>query len=508
MDGLGFLGKRRSVKLAKRVWQWMPAQSRFVKGLTMQAWIETETKGADFGDKRLNRRYELLLERLSDKPTLSIPAACCGLAETMAAYRFFDNEKTDAAKVLQPHHDATVQRIGMHECVIVAQDTTELELTRTQERVGGPLNDESRWGLYVHPLLAMTPQRVPLGVVTAKIWSRDPEEFAKSQAEKRRARIVKPIEDKESVRWLEGYHSACALAARTPDTTIIAVSDSEGDIYECLQAGVEGEAEYIVRGCRQRAVLEEEQPWLLQTLACHAALGKMKIHVSKREASTGDKTKKRKQPREARIAQVTIRAAKVLLRGPKRPGGKLPDMDVHAVLVREEKPPAGVEPIEWLLLTSLPIATVGDVTTVLDYYCCRWEIEIYFRTLKSGCQIEELQLERQDRLEVCLALYMIVAWRVLHVLMLGRTCPTMRCDAVLSQAEWKAVYVIVVGKDAPAEPPLLSAMITLIAELGGYLNRKNDGPPGPQTMWIGLQRMRDFAVAWNAFGPRARRKVV
>jgi Transposase DNA-binding/Transposase Tn5 dimerisation domain len=474
----------------------------------MQAWIEAETKGADFGDQRLNRRYELLLDRLSDKPTLSIPAACRGLAETTAAYRFFDSDKTDAAKVLQPHHDATVERIRTHKLVIVAQDTTEVELVRKQERVGGPLNDESRYGLYLHPLLAMTPERVPLGVVTAKIWSRDPEEFAKSQEEKRRARKAKPIEEKESGRWLEGYQNACALAAETPDTTIVAVSDSEGDIYECLQAGTAGEAEFIVRGCQDRALLDEEHSLLLQTLACKAALGKMKIRVSKREASTGDETKKRKQPRDGRIARVTIRSAKVLLRGPARPGMKLPDIYVNAILVKEENPPAGEEPIEWLLLTSLPIETLADVTKVLDYYCCRWEIEIYFRTLKSGCKIEELQFERQDRFEVCLAMYMIVAWRVLHVLMLGRACPKMRCDAVLAEAEWKSVYVIVTNEDAPAKPPLLSDMVKMIAELGGYLNRKHDGPPGPQTMWIGLQRMRDFAIAWSAFGPRNRRKDV
>ena len=120
-----------------------------VKGLTMQTWIEAETAAADFGDERLNRRYELLLDRLSDKPTLSIPAACRGWAETTAAYRFFDSDKTDAVKVLKPHQDATLARIEAHEVVIVAQDTTEIELTRKQMRVGGPLNEESRWGLYV-----------------------------------------------------------------------------------------------------------------------------------------------------------------------------------------------------------------------------------------------------------------------------------------------------------------------------------------------------------------------
>ena len=473
----------------------------------MQAWIEAETKGADFGDERLNRRFELLLDRLSDKPSVSIPAACHGLAETTAAYRFFDSDRTDAAKVLKPHHDATVERIRAHDVVIVAQDTTEVELVRQQEKVGGPLNDESRWGLYVHPLLAMTPQRVPLGLVTATIWSRDPEEFAKSQAEKRRARKAKPIEEKESHRWLAGYRSACVLAIETPATTVVAVSDSEGDIYECLQAGVDGEAEYIVRGCQDRALLEEEHPALLQTLACKTALGKMKVRVSKRQASTGDE-RKRKQPREGRIARLTIRAAKVLLRAPMRPGLKLPDIYVHAILAKEENPPTGEEPIEWLLLTSLPIETFAEATKVLDYYCCRWEIEIYFRVLKSGCKIEELQLERQDRFEVCLALYLIVAWRVLHVLMLGRECPKMSCDAVLSEAEWKSVYVIVTGKAAPATPPMLGVMVKMIAELGGYLNRKHDGPPGPQATWIGLQRVRDFAIAWAAFGPRDRRKDV
>ena len=277
----------------------------------MQAWVEEEARGADFGDERLNRRFELLLDRLSEKPTLSIPSACHGWAETKAAYQFFDNERTDAVKVLKPHHEATVQRARAQSVVIVAQDTTEVESRRKSERVGGPLSDDSRWGLFVHPLLAMTPQRVPLGVVTAKIWSRKPEELAKSQEERRRSRKAKLIEEKESVRWLEGYQSACALAVEVPETMIVAVSDSEGDIYECFQAAQQGAAEFIVRGCQDRAVLEEQQPALMQTLASKPVLGKRKIRVSKREASTGDKTKKRKQARAGRKATVTIRAARI-----------------------------------------------------------------------------------------------------------------------------------------------------------------------------------------------------
>ena len=150
----------------------------------------------------------------------------------------------------------------------------------------------------------------------------------------------------------------------------------------------------------------------------------------------------------------------------------------------------------------------AEATEKLDWYTKRWCIEIYHKTLKSGCKIEDLQFERQDRYEVCLAMYMIVAWRVLYVLMLGRVCPKMRCDAVLSEAEWKSVYVIAQNEQPPAKPPLLADMVTMIAEMGGYLNRKHDGPPGPKTMWIGLQRMRDFAVAWAAFGPRTTKRYV
>jgi transposase Tn5 family protein/transposase-like protein len=475
----------------------------------MQAWIEAETQGADFGDERLDERYRMILDQLSDKPSLSIPAACPGLANATATYRFCDNVKTDAASVLRPHRAATLERVRAERVVITAQDTTQIDLTRKQERVGGPLNDTAHWGLYVHPVLAMTPQRVPLGVLDATMWSRDAKELEKSSKQRRRERRIKPFEEKESCRWLRGFETACRAATEAPETQVVSVSDSEGDIYECFLAGdVEQgrRADWIVRGCQDRILAGEEKS-LLQSLACQAALGKMTVAVSKRGESSGD-GRKRKQARDSRTAKVTVRAARLRLSPPPRSGKKLPPLDVNAILVREEKPPASEEPIEWLLITSLPIATFAEVSTVIDYYCCRWEIEIYFRVLKSGCKVEELQFEREDRLQVCLALYLIVAWRVLHVLMLGRECPELGCDAVLSAAEWKSVYVIARREAAPEQAPPLRDMIPMIAELGGYLGRKCDGPPGPQTMWIGLQRMRDFATAWSAFGPTPAKKDV
>ncbi len=471
------------------------AFSPLSKDGAMQPWIEQELHTASLPDQRLNSRYRVLLDRLSSKPTLSIPAACQGWAETQAAYRFFDNDRVTPEQLLRPHYDATRQRMGQHPVVLIPQDTTQLNLTRPQQSVGGPLGDEKHWGLHAHVALALTPQRLALGVVHNFTWARDPEDF-----HKRHQARGKPIQDKESYRWLEGYRRACAIAADCPQTQIVCISDSEGDIYECLADAASAEepkAQWIVRACQDRALTGEANGKLLACVASYPLLGTLKIEVSARAAQSHDGSKRR-QARGARTTTVTVQAGGVTLRAPWRPDRKLADVAVHAVLVREVDPPAGEVAIEWLLLSSLPVDTFTQASTVIDYYSCRWEIEVFFRVLKSGCTVEQLQLETVERFTSCLAVYLIVAWRVLFVMRLGRECPEMPCEAVFTEAEWRAVYQIVKRQAATAMPSL-GAMLVMIAELGGYLKRKHGGPPGPQTIWIGLQRARDFALAWSVF---------
>ncbi len=134
-------------------------------------------------------------------------------------------------------------------------------------------------------------------------------------------------------------------------------------------------------------------------------------------------------------------------------------------------------------------------------------IEIFFRTLKSGCRIEERRFETERRVVAALSVYLIVAWRTLFVCRLGRSCPDLDCDVVFDPSEWQSVWVAVKGESPPPKPPRLADMVRLIAQLGGYVNlpgRKDE--PGPQTVWIGLQRMHDLAWAWNLFGPGKRGK--
>jgi hypothetical protein len=227
------------------------------------------------------------------------------------------------------------------------------------------------------------------------------------------------------------------------------------------------------------------------------------VEVCKNRPQSHD-DRKRRQARSGRTATVTIQAKRVKLKAPWRPDACLPDVEVNAILVREIDAPEGEEPIEWLLLTSLPIDKLKKIQRVIAYYACRWQIEIYFRVLKSGCKVEDRQFESADRYLPCLALYMVIAWRIMHLMMLGRTCAEMSCEDLLSEAEWKAVYTIVCREPPPEMPPTLQEMIGLIGRLGGHMGRKHDGPPGPKAMWIGMQRMMDLALAWEAFGPPRR----
>lgn len=471
----------------------------------MQAWIAEELECSDLGDERLDRRLGVLLDRLSERPNLSIPAACEGWKETQAAYRFFNNPKVTPQKLLAPHRETTLKRAAAQPVVLAVQDTTEVELTRKQEKVGGPLGDEEHWGVHVHPLAVFTPARVPLGLLHAEISSRDLADF-----HQRSQRRNQPIEGKESYRWLEGYRQACPLAQPCPDTQVVCLSDSEADIDECFAeaAAQDGQrhADFVVRGCQDRRLVDPAEEKVYSAVEETQVRKRLKVEVSQREAPCGDGSRRR-QARRSRTTVVSVRAVSVTLPAPWRKGEKLPDVKVNVVLVREEDPPDGEEPIEWLLVTSLPIGTVEQIEKVIDYSVCRWEIEIFFRILKSGCKVEELQLETTDWISACIALYLIVAWRVHFLTMMGRQCPDLSCEAELSPDEWRAVYSVVKHEPPPKQPPRLEEMIALIASLGGYLDRKHDAPPGPKAIWIGIQRMRDFALAWKAFGPGKQRVI-
>jgi hypothetical protein len=171
---------------------------------------------------------------------------------------------------------------------------------------------------------------------------------------------------------------------------------------------------------------------------------------------------------------------------------------VQVILAQEENPPTGVEPINWLLLTTLAIASVADVVQYLRWYSYRWLIERYHYVLKSGCRVEQLQLESAARLQRALATYVIVAWRLLWITYQARAFPDQPADSVLAPHEWQALYCRIHKTPIPAKtPPTVHTCVRWIAQLGGFLGRKRDGEPGVKTLWRGLRRLHDIALTWQ-----------
>lgn len=472
-------------------------------------WAIEEMKTAKLKDKRLNKRLTRILSAFAERPTASIPAACGGKLETDAAYHFFDNRKVTFKDVLQPHVEATQRRIAEQKVTLFVQDTTELDVTRPEQQVvgAGPMDSISRRGAYLHLMEAFTPDGTPLGAVWADAWMRDDEYFSKPQKEKRKRRKALPIEEKESFRWLEGLRSAREVAEKLPQVQCICIGDSESDIYH-LFAEPRGPSEvhWLIRACQERLVEGPDgtEKSIRDHVMTSPSLFTKEITVRGRRAKTACETRTRRICRTTRKAMVEVRAASVTLLPPAHPDRPLLPVLVNVVVVREVNPPAGEDPIEWILLTTLPIDTLEDVRNIIQYYCVRWMIEVFFRTLKSGCRVEERRFEQMDRLLPCVAVYLIVAWRTLMVCRLGRSCPEMDCEAVFEPSEWKSVWMAIHRKAPPCRPPTLAAMLRLIGQLGGYVNCPNRPDlPGPQTIWLGLQRMRDLAWAWDTFGPGA-----
>jgi hypothetical protein len=479
-------------------------------------WAVEEMAGVDLDDARLNERVCRMLSDLGSRPTASIPAACGGRSEMEAAYRFFDNDKALPEKILEPHVARTRERAAAQKVVLCVQDTTEIDLTRPQMEVAGagPLATDARQGCFLHLLEAFTPDGTPLGQVWSTTWARSGDSIKVPKVERDKRRKLLPIEDKESFRWLEGLRQTRALAEACPDTACVCVADSEGDIYELFSEprGEKNPAHFLIRLGQDRALEQDEnddgaaESRLIQDRVRQApVLFTAPVSVRAREPKVNCEDRHtRRQPRQSRETTVEVRAASMTLRPPWRPDRKLPEVAVNVVWVREVDPPADDEPVEWILVTTLPIDTVEQVREIIEYYRVRWMIEIVFRTLKSGCRIEARRFERLDRLETCLAVYLIVTWRTLFVCRLARSADDLDCEVVFEPSEWKSVWMAVHRKRPPKKPPTLNEIVRLIAQLGGYVNRPNrKDPPGPQTVWLGLQRMRDLACAWETFGPGA-----
>lgn len=411
------------------------------------------------------------METFVAKPAASIPEACDSWSETCAAYRFLSNPDVTWEGILAPHWARTQERMRTQAVVLCIQDTTELDFNGQEIAGLGPLNYESRRGMYLHPTYAVTPEREPLGMLDAWMWAR----------EKRGADGVRPGQ-KESRRWVEGYERVAEQAAEMPDTRLVYVADREADMVEMMRRARDlgTPADWLVRAKHDRCLANGEGTRLWEAATVGAPLGEISFTIGGREKQ------------KAREVRQQLWARPVLIGD-----GKKGQIEATCIVAREVDAPAGAKPVEWRLLTNRAAATLGQASELIDWYRARWEIEIYFNVLKNGCEVEELQLSAIDRLERALALFMVVAWRVAYLMRKGRTCPELDAALFFDPDEIRGAHLLAKLK-MPATPPTLNEMVRLIARIGGFLGRKGDGEPGVKTIWKGLDQVHASAETLRA----------
>lgn len=437
--------------------------------------ISDEFAQAEINDRRLVKRLCHTAELLARQPEKSISAACGSWNDAKAAYELFDNEKVSREDMLESHRKCTIERMKGHKILLGLQDTTSLDFNTHLSTEGlGPVNDSVKsLGLLAHTLLIVTPQGVPLGVLAEEIWARDMAEHGKRDQRKEKTTSVK-----ESSKW--GNTMDKGLKDVPDNIMVVTVCDREGDIFDFAAKAVAENRHLLFRVAQNRGV-ESEYKLLFVHVNQAPVLGRCMVDVP-RKSGNGQ---------AQRQAWLTVKACRVTVKPPlKRAGEHLAPVVLYAVEAREEHAPTGITPLHWLLLTTLAVETFQDAMEKIGWYRQRWKIERFHYILKSGCRIEDIQLETRARLEKAITLYAVIAWRLAWITYQARETPDMPCSAIFSQMEWQALWRQThPGRKPPVKPPALKDAVLWLAMLGGFLGRKGDGNPGVKVLWSGLHNL-------------------
>jgi len=368
-----------------------------------------EYSNIDLKDERLKKRFERSLKKLLESPNESIPSALGDFHQAKGLYRLLANPNVRLDEIQECQRSSTYERIERYKrnkVLLAIQDTSDINYSRhkTKKELGEIQNGILR-GLKIHPTLVLTKDRIPLGVIHSKLWTSDPEkknEKKKSRKEKAIERNKTRIEEKESYKWIESIEQSVKLAKTFKEKEVINISDRESDLYELFVEIRKSELKnlnYIIRSQHRRS---------------SKAGKKLKEEVESQKVS-GRISFSMKRGKKQRKVEQEISYKELILKPPKAKKG-LGEVKMTVVLAKETQESAGSEkPIEWMLLTNKKIDSGREAIEILDYYLARWDIEIYFKILKSGCKIESLQLESKENLSKCLAMYMIVAWKIMYL---------------------------------------------------------------------------------------------
>jgi hypothetical protein len=382
--------------------------------------------------------------------------------------------------ILEGQRQSTLLRAANYSRVLMVEDTATYNFSSHPATTGlGTLENKGCRGFLAHTTLVVSTDGVPLGVLEQLVWVRPDEEAGIS--EKRHERR---FAEKESYKWVDGLPDPETLAV-LPSPVV--VCDAESHIYEFLNVLFERGIDFVVRAADARSFSPEGEA-LFDILAQSEVNHTYTLSLARRP------------DRDPREATLQVRFRSVTIRRPKRADCEAETLTVWAIDVFEPNPPEGESAVHWVLLTSIPVENIEQALEIVRWYTYRWLIERLHYVLKSGCKIEERQLREAVRLQRLLAIYNLVAWRLLWMTYQSRLTPDAPCTVALSTEEWQALYMFVKKtRKLPKKVPTLSEAIRWITGLGGFLGRKGDGNPGVKVLWRGWMRLQDIVSAWNIF---------
>lgn len=454
-------------------------------------WADREVDLGAFRDKRLGERLRTMLGQMAGAIGAPIPMACQDWANTKAAYRFLSNSSVNESNILAGHLQATRARVAATDgLILVLQDTTEFSYQRRNpERIGaiglvpsrrdenGRLRLHTVCGLLMHSSLAVTPEGLPLGLTAAKFWTRT--KFKGANALKRRINPTRvPIEEKESYRWLENMRQSTALLG-APER-LVHIGDRENDIYEFFCEAHAAGTHFLVRTCVDRLAGDGGH-----TIADE--MSEVSVQAIHRIAVSKDEH-----------ADIELRYRRIQVLPPIGKQKRYPPLSLTVLHARECGAPEGRAPIDWRLITDLPVTTPAQAIEKLDWYAQRWKIELFHKILKSGCRAEDARLRTADRLANLIAIFCILSWRLFWLTMINRAAPAASPKLALTDDEIALIDHLAASRNGAPVGRTLSDYLTQIARLGGYLARAHDPPPGNIVIWRGWSQLMVIKIGANA----------
>ena len=458
------------------------------------AWVHHEFSRIDLGDKRLNQRFKIIATQLARHCGKTLASSFGQWKMIKASYRFFANPKVHEMEILAPHVEQTVARIQTHDTVLLLQDTTYLDYNNRPKTEGLDLTFRSKLstasqGLLLHNTLAVTDAGIPLGLVDQRFIERKSFIGNNHNASRKSRHWNRPINEKESIRWINVVQKMYQID--TGQAHVVHVADRECDQYEFFRDAVRMKENVLIRAARNRSInkrYRRESPNCL--LFDYLKGKKAQAKVTIRLQVNG---KKKFRNAELSIVYVPITMPPPPNKTIKKDGPNLPIVPLIAIMAIERQPPKNENAILWVLLTNLDIQSADQAIEKVRWYSLRWNIELFHKTLKSGCGVEDAQLRHAERLKKYIVLKSIIAWRLFWFSRMHENNKEESCLLVLSEKEWKILYrKSNRTKILPNHPPTVNDVFIWVAKLGGYIGRASDPPPGMISLWRGWQRLMDM----------------